>query len=84
MMRATLKDSDDLAAAEKNIEMVAKMAWRRIWLRKKSYVLCKRKNESSVGRCCHYGCNENKLTPGLIHGLFAKIARKQFADARNQ
>ena len=25
MMRATLKDSDDLAAAEKNIEMVAKI-----------------------------------------------------------
>jgi hypothetical protein len=25
-----------------------------------------------------------RFTPGLIHGLFAKIARKQFADARNQ
>ena len=85
MMRATINDSDDIAAAEKNIEMVAKIGMEpNVAAEKILRAVQKKKMKVLVGKDAVILDAMKRFTPGLIHGLFAKIARKQFADERNQ
>ena len=62
MMRATLKDSDDIAAAEKNIEMVAKIGMAPDVAAEKILRAVQKKKSSGRKRCCYYGCNEKVYT----------------------
>ena len=84
MMQATLKDSDDLAAAQKNIEMVAKIGRAPDAAAEKILrAVQKKKMKVLVGKDAVIMDAMKRFTPGLIHGLFAKVARKQLAAARN-
>jgi short-subunit dehydrogenase len=84
MMQATLKDSDDLAAAQKNMEMVAKIGMAPDAAAEKILrAVQKKKMKVLVGKDAVIMDAMKRFTPGLIHGLFAKVARKQLAAARN-
>lgn len=84
MMQATLKDSDDLAAAQKNMDMVAKIGMAPDAAAEKILrAVQKKKMKVLVGKDAVIMDAMKRFTPGLIHGLFAKVARKQLAAARN-
>ena len=82
MMQATLKDSDDLTAAKKNMEMVAKIGMAPDMAAEKILrAVHKKKMKVLVGKDAVIMDMMKRFTPGLIHGLFAKVARKQHAAA---
>ena len=82
MMQATLKDSDDLTAAKKNMEMVAKIGMAPDMAAEKILrAVQKKKMKVLVGKDAVIMDMMKRFTPGLIHGLFAKVARKQHAAA---
>ena len=82
MMQATLKDSDDLTAAKKNMEMVAKIGMAPDMAAEKILrAVQKKKMKVLVGKDAVIMDMMKRFTPGLIHGLFSKVARKQHAAA---
>ena len=84
MMQATLKDSDDLVAAQKNMEMVAKIGLAPDAAAEKILrAVQKKKMKVLVGKDAVIMDAMKRFTPGLIHGLFAKVARKQLDAAKN-
>lgn len=85
MMQATLKDADDLTAAQKNIELVDKIGMAPDLAAEKILrAVQKKKMKVLVGKDAVIMDAMKRFTPGLIHGLFAKVAKKQFAAINNQ
>lgn len=85
MMKATLDDSDDPAAARRNIELVAKIGMPPDLAAEKILrAVQKKKLRVLVGKDAFIMDAMKRFAPGVIHGLFAKVGRKQHATAQTK